>query len=116
MMSPTASLYLPPCPKISSGRGTAVGRTWRKPPLSNCWWSSTRASRTLSFRCGLKASLLLSSNVSREPQKGIAKMSTQDEVRQACDQYYAALNHKLNGDAGLMMEVWSHSADVTVMH
>jgi ketosteroid isomerase-like protein len=43
-------------------------------------------------------------------------MSTEDEVRQACDQYYAALNHMLNGDAGLMLEVWSHSSDVTVMH
>jgi hypothetical protein len=43
-------------------------------------------------------------------------MSTEDEVRQACDQYYAALNHMLNGDAELMMEVWSHSSDVTVMH
>ncbi len=43
-------------------------------------------------------------------------MSTEDEVRQACDQYYAALNHLLNGDAELMMEVWSHSSDVTVMH
>ncbi len=43
-------------------------------------------------------------------------MSTEDEVRQASDQYYAALNHLLNGDAGLMTEVWSHSSDVTVMH
>ncbi len=43
-------------------------------------------------------------------------MSTEDEVRQACDQYDAALNHLLNGDAGLMMEIWSHSADVTALH
>ena len=43
-------------------------------------------------------------------------MSTENEVRQACDQYYTALNHLLNGDAELMMEVWSHSSDVTVMH
>ena len=31
-------------------------------------------------------------------------MSTENEVRQACDQYYTALNHLLNGDAELMME------------
>jgi ketosteroid isomerase-like protein len=43
-------------------------------------------------------------------------MSTEDEVRQACDQYYAALNRLLNGDAGPMMEIWSHSPDVTVLH
>ncbi len=43
-------------------------------------------------------------------------MSTEDEVRQASDQYIAALNHMLNGDAGLMIEIWSHSSDVTVMH
>jgi ketosteroid isomerase-like protein len=42
-------------------------------------------------------------------------MSTEDEVRQACDQYDAALNHLLNGDTGLLMEVWSHSADVTAL-
>jgi ketosteroid isomerase-like protein len=49
-------------------------------------------------------------------QKGTSYMSTEDEVRQACDQYYAALNHMLNGDAGLMMEIWSHRSDVTVLH
>jgi ketosteroid isomerase-like protein len=43
-------------------------------------------------------------------------MSTEDEVRQASDQFYAALNRLLNGDAALMMEVWSHSPDVTVLH
>lgn len=43
-------------------------------------------------------------------------MSTENEVRQASDQFYAALNHLLNGDAGLMMELWSHSPDVTVLH
>jgi ketosteroid isomerase-like protein len=43
-------------------------------------------------------------------------MSTEDEVRQASDQFYAALNRMLNGDAGPMMEVWSHSSDVTTMH
>lgn len=43
-------------------------------------------------------------------------MSTEDEVRQASNQFYAALNHLLNGDAGLMTEVWSHSPDVSVLH
>src|SRR5690349_15410823 len=43
-------------------------------------------------------------------------MSTEDEVRQASNQFYAALNRMLNGDAGPMMEVWSHSSDVTTMH
>jgi ketosteroid isomerase-like protein len=43
-------------------------------------------------------------------------MSTQDEVRQASEQYMAALNHMLNGDAELMLEIWSHSADVSVLH
>jgi ketosteroid isomerase-like protein len=43
-------------------------------------------------------------------------MSTEDEVRQASDRFYAALNRMLNGDAGPMMEVWSHSSDVTTMH
>ena len=43
-------------------------------------------------------------------------MSTQDEVRQVSEQFYTALNHMANGDAGPMMEVWSHSPDVTTMH
>ena len=43
-------------------------------------------------------------------------MSTEDEVRQASDQFYAALNRMLNGDAGPVMEIWSHSSDVTTMH
>lgn len=43
-------------------------------------------------------------------------MSTEDEVRQASDQFYAALNRMVNGDAGPVMEVWSHSSDVTTMH
>lgn len=43
-------------------------------------------------------------------------MSTQDEVRQVSEQFYTALNRMANGDAGPMMEVWSHSSDVTTMH
>jgi ketosteroid isomerase-like protein len=42
-------------------------------------------------------------------------MSTEDEIRQACDQYDAALNQLYTGDATLILEVWSHSADVTAI-
>ena len=43
-------------------------------------------------------------------------MSTDNEVRQVSDQFYAALNRMANGDASPMMELWSHSSDVTTMH
>ncbi len=43
-------------------------------------------------------------------------MATEDEVRQASDQFYAALNRMADGDASPMMEIWSHSSDVTTMH
>jgi len=43
-------------------------------------------------------------------------MATEDEVRKASDQFYAALNSMSSGDAGPMSDVWSHSADVTTMH
>ena len=43
-------------------------------------------------------------------------MSAEDEVRQASTQFYAALNRMLNGDAGSLAGVWSHSAGVTTMH
>jgi ketosteroid isomerase-like protein len=43
-------------------------------------------------------------------------MSTEDEVRQASDQFYTALNRMADGDATPMMEVWSHTSDVTTMH
>jgi ketosteroid isomerase-like protein len=39
-----------------------------------------------------------------------------DEVHQASDRFYAALNRVLNGDSGPMMEVWSHTSDVSTMH
>jgi hypothetical protein len=35
-------------------------------------------------------------------------MTVEDEVRQASEQFYAALNSTINGDSGPMMEVWSH--------
>src|SRR5919112_309933 len=43
-------------------------------------------------------------------------MAVEDEVRQASEQFYAALNSTLNGDPGPMMEVWSHGADASAMH
>lgn len=43
-------------------------------------------------------------------------MATDDEVRMASDQFYAALNSMANGDAGPMADTMSHSADVTTMH
>jgi len=39
-----------------------------------------------------------------------------DEVRKASEQFYAALNSMLNGNAGPLTDIWSHSADVTTMH
>lgn len=43
-------------------------------------------------------------------------MSTEDEVRKASTQFYAALNRMLNGDAGPLGEIWSQGADVSTMH
>jgi ketosteroid isomerase-like protein len=43
-------------------------------------------------------------------------MAAEDEVRQASEQFYAALNRTLDGDSGLMEEIWSHGSDVSAMH
>ena len=43
-------------------------------------------------------------------------MAVEDEIRQASERFYAALNREINGDPGPMMEVWSHGADVSAMH
>lgn len=43
-------------------------------------------------------------------------MSTEDQVRQASQQFYAALNRMANGDADAMADIWSQSATVTTMH
>ena len=43
-------------------------------------------------------------------------MTTEDEVRGASDKFYSALNRMLNGDAGPLGDIWSHSATVTTMH
>jgi ketosteroid isomerase-like protein len=43
-------------------------------------------------------------------------MSADDEVREASAQFYAALNHMMDGDAAPMANIWSHGAAVTTMH
>lgn len=43
-------------------------------------------------------------------------MSTEDEVRKASEQFYAALNRMANGDARPLADIWSQSAGVTTMH
>lgn len=43
-------------------------------------------------------------------------MSTEDEVRQVSDRFYAAVNSMLDGDASQMAGVWSHESDVSTMH
>ncbi len=43
-------------------------------------------------------------------------MTVEDEIRQASEQFYAALNREINGDPGPMMEVWSHGSGVSTMH
>jgi hypothetical protein len=43
-------------------------------------------------------------------------MAVEDDIRQASEQFYAALNRLLNGDPGPMMEVWSRGSDATAMH
>ena len=43
-------------------------------------------------------------------------MAVEDEIRQASEQFYAALNREINGDPGPMLEVWSHGSDVSTMH
>ncbi len=39
-----------------------------------------------------------------------------DEVRQASDRFYAALNRMISGDSSAMLDVCSHASDVTAMH
>ena len=43
-------------------------------------------------------------------------MAAEDEVRQASEQFYAALNRTLDVDSSPMEEIWSHSSDVSGMH
>lgn len=43
-------------------------------------------------------------------------MAQEDEIRQASDRFYAALNQLLKGNPAPMNDVWSHGADVSTMH
>jgi ketosteroid isomerase-like protein len=43
-------------------------------------------------------------------------MSAEDEVRNASNQFYAALNKMTNGDAQSLSGIWSHNPEVTTMH
>jgi ketosteroid isomerase-like protein len=43
-------------------------------------------------------------------------MSTEDEIRKASTQFYAALTRMLNGDAQPVFDIWSHGPAVTAMH
>jgi ketosteroid isomerase-like protein len=43
-------------------------------------------------------------------------MTSEDGVRAASESCYAALNRMLNGDAGSLADIWSHSPNVTTMH
>ena len=43
-------------------------------------------------------------------------MSAEDDVRKASEQFYAALNRMLNGDAAPLTAIWSHGPAVTTMH
>jgi hypothetical protein len=43
-------------------------------------------------------------------------MAAEDEVRQASEQFYAALNRTLDGDSSPMEQIWSHGSDVSAMH
>ena len=43
-------------------------------------------------------------------------MSTEDEVRKASREFYAALSRMCNGDARSLADVWSHGTAVTAMH
>jgi ketosteroid isomerase-like protein len=43
-------------------------------------------------------------------------MSAEDDVRKASQQFYAALNRMVNGNADSMADIWAHSGTVTAMH
>ncbi len=43
-------------------------------------------------------------------------MSAKDKVRQASQEFYAALTRMANGDASSMARVWAHSGAVTAQH
>ena len=64
---------------------------------------------------GQTADTAVSPKVKVRPQEGGA-MASEDEVRRASEQFYAALNRMLNGDAGPLAAIWAHGLAVTTMH
>jgi ketosteroid isomerase-like protein len=57
----------------------------------------------------------ISAHSHRRDAQGTESTSV-EEIRRASEQYYAALSHLLEGDAGPLMEAWSHSPDATAMN
>jgi len=49
-------------------------------------------------------------------KKEVISVSAADEVREASERFYAALNRMLNGNTAPLAGIWSHSATVTTMH
>lgn len=43
-------------------------------------------------------------------------MAHEEEVRQASNAFYSALNAMVNGDANALKAIWSHSEEVSTMH
>lgn len=43
-------------------------------------------------------------------------MSSEDEVRTASAQFYAALSRMIDGDSAQLSAIWSHDATVTTLH
>lgn len=43
-------------------------------------------------------------------------MSNEDEVRNASEQFYAALNKMVKGNPQSLSDIWSHDSAVTTMH
>jgi len=47
---------------------------------------------------------------------GGLNVSIDNEIRNASEQFYSALNRMANGDGGSLADIWSQSAVVTTMH
>jgi len=43
-------------------------------------------------------------------------MTAEDEIRAVSEEFYAALNRMLAGDATSLGDIWSHSSTVTALH
>ena len=43
-------------------------------------------------------------------------MSRESEVSKASEQFYAAINSMINGNAGPISDIWSHNSTVSAMH